>query len=83
MALTPRRMLAGVVFIIVFIAGAGLGHSQLLVPKPVDPVVISGDDVGFRMTARKGEMPVGQLVVRVDGEWKEVEFAVGLKPVSK
>jgi hypothetical protein len=26
------------------------------------------------MIARKGEKPVGRLVVRIDGEWHEVEF---------
>lgn len=35
---------------------------------------------GFRMTARKGGTPVGQLVVRVDGQWKEVEFSFGVRP---
>jgi hypothetical protein len=46
-------------------------------------VVLSGNDLGFRMTARKGDTPVGQLVVRVDGQWKEVEFSFGVKPLTK
>jgi ketosteroid isomerase-like protein len=42
-------------------------------PQPIEPVLFSGKDLGFRMTARKEEAPVGQLVARVDGEWKEVQ----------
>ena len=26
---------------------------------------------------------IGQLVVRVDGEWKEAEFSYGVKPLTK
>jgi hypothetical protein len=44
---------------------------------------MAGEDLGFRMTARKGETPVGQLVIRVDGEWREVEFSYGMKLLSK
>ena len=42
-----------------------------------------GVGLGFRMTARKGGTPVGQLVVRVDGQWKEVEFSFGVKPLTQ
>jgi hypothetical protein len=44
-------------------------------PKPDDPpIVLSGDDVGFRIEARKGTTPVGTLVVRVDGKWVAVQL---------
>ena len=39
-------------------------------------------DIGFRMTARKGATPVGQLIVKVDGEWREAEFSYGMKPLT-
>ena len=40
---------------------------------PVDlPIVLSGNDVGFQITARDGTTPVGTLVVRVDGQWVPV-----------
>lgn len=83
MTLASRRVLAGCVLIMAFLGGAAWGHTQLVVPQPVDPVVLSGADIGFRMTGRKGDTPVGQLVVRVSGEWKEVEYAHGVKPVAR
>jgi hypothetical protein len=61
-------------------AGAVLAHGQTAIqPVPVPPTIMSGGDIGFRMTARKGATPVGQLVVKVDGEWREVEFSYGMK----
>ena len=64
-------------------AGAVVVHGQPAIqPVPVPPAVLSGGDIGFRMTARKGATPVGQLVVKVDGEWREAEFSYGLKPLT-
>ena len=63
--------------------GAALAHDQTAVQAvPVPPTILSGADIGFRMTARKGATPVGQLVIRVDGEWREVEFSYGLKQLT-
>jgi hypothetical protein len=66
------------------LAGAAVARGQVAIqPSPVfPPVVLSGADIGFRMTARKGHTPVGQLIVKVDGEWREVEFTYGLKPLT-
>jgi hypothetical protein len=42
--------------------------------SPVDPpIVLSGNDVGFRISAKKGDTPVGTLVVRVNGQWVPVQ----------
>jgi hypothetical protein len=38
------------------------------------PIVLSGSDVGFQITAREGTIPVGSVVVRVDGNWVPVEY---------
>lgn len=65
------------------LGGVAWGYSQAVAAQPVSPVVLSGADIGFRMTGRKGDTPVGRLVVRVNGDWKEVEFTYGLKPLSK
>ena len=67
----------------VFSAGVAIGAAQALNAQPVPPRVISGDDFGFRVQGRKGDTPVGTLVVRVNGEWVEVQFAVGLKRVTE
>ena len=82
MTFTFRPLLAVVIVMSVF-AGAAWGYSQSVAAQPVFPVVLSGSDIGFRMTARKGDTPVGQLVVRVNGEWKEVEFTYALKRVTQ
>jgi hypothetical protein len=81
---SPRRLMTITFLAVVVLAGSALAYSQVSVtPVPVTPVVLSGSDVGFRMTGHKRGTPVGQLVVRVDGEWKEVEFAYGVKPLTK
>jgi hypothetical protein len=35
----------------------------------VAPTVVSGSDVGFRIERTQDGIPVGRLVVRVDGRW--------------
>ena len=48
--------------------------------EPVaNPVVVSGNDVGFRIEGQQGHTPVGKIVVRIKGQW--VEAALG--PVGK
>ena len=77
-----RRVLALTLLVLAAgLAGAALAQTAIQ-PVPVPPAVLSGADIGFRMTARKGTTPVGQLVVKVDGEWREVEFAYGMKPLT-
>ena len=67
-------------FAVVLVASAALlvaaawSYAQAIAPRPVTPVVLAGPDIGFRMQAQKGGTPVGQLVVRIDGEWRAVEF---------
>ena len=81
---STRRLILLVLLALASVAVSTFAYSQVSIrPVPVPPVVLSGNDLGFRMTARKSGTPVGQLVVRVDGEWKEVEFSYGLKPVTK
>jgi hypothetical protein len=33
------------------------------------PMVISGNDIGFRIERTRDGIPVGKVVVRVDGRW--------------
>ena len=33
------------------------------------PTVVSGSDIGFRIERTQDGIPVGRLVVRVDGRW--------------
>jgi hypothetical protein len=49
----------------------GLDGSLLL----ETPTMISGSDIGFRVDRQRDGVPVGALVVRVNGQWVEPEFA--------
>lgn len=52
--------------------------------KPMDlvaPTVISGSDLGFRIESNKDNVPVGRLVVRINGRW--VDAQAGTSEISK
>jgi hypothetical protein len=33
------------------------------------PIIVSGNDVGFRIDRSKNGIPIGNVVVRIDGRW--------------
>jgi hypothetical protein len=37
------------------------------------PFVVAGPDVGFRVVRWDGQIPVGQVVVRINGAWVAAE----------
>lgn len=43
------------------------------------PIIISGSDIGFQVESQRGGVPVGRLVVRVDGRWVEAQFSTGVR----
>ena len=49
---------------------------------PPAPVVYAGDDLGFRIDSEIGGVKRGTLVIRVDGEWVEAQFAAKVRPVK-
>jgi hypothetical protein len=55
---------------------AAFAHAQT-VQRPVTPTVLSGSDIGFRVTGRAGDHAIGTLVVRINGEWVEAQPAGG------
>ena len=75
-----------IVICAVSLLAAGVwAHAQApIVPPPQSQTltVISGSDLGFRIDGRKGTTPIGTLVVRVNGQWVEPEFSVGLKRLT-
>jgi hypothetical protein len=74
------RMVRTVLFIVgLLVAGAWL-HAQT---SSTPPVVISGSDIGFRLEGREGDTPIGRLVVRINGQWVEAQFARSVKPLAK
>jgi hypothetical protein len=78
-----QRVLIVLTMVIVFLAGAAWANAQRQTLTPIDPTILSGGDIGFRMVGRKGNTVVGSLVVRVNGEWIPAESAYGIKPVIK
>ena len=72
-----RKHLTVVVLVVLGLVGAGVWASaQMYLAEPVDPpVVLSGPDLGFRIEERRGEAVYGRLVVRVDGQWIEVNVS--------
>jgi hypothetical protein len=42
----------------------------------VNGLVIAGENLGFRVDGYRGTTPVGTIVVRVGGEWVDVESAM-------
>lgn len=47
----------------------------------VAPTVVSGSDLGFRIEGNKGSVPVGRLVVRIDGRWVEAQISRVSEPL--
>lgn len=71
----PAAFLVGVLF------GAGAWASaQVVILKPAPTIVLTGANIGFRMVAFEGTTAVGQLVVRVDGQWVDTAPAMGFRP---
>ena len=82
---TPTRTLIGFVTfvaILVLVIAAVLASAQVTRPpsetglKAMDlvaPMVISGSDLGFRIESKEGNVPVGKLVVRINGVWVDAQ----------
>ena len=43
-------------------------------PPVPEPVVLSGSDFGFRVQGIYGDAPMGEIVIRVNGAWVEVQL---------
>ena len=82
MRLNLRLAMLAVFFVVVLGVAARSRAQTAVAPNPVPPVVLAGPDIGFRMTGVKRGTPVGQLVVRINGEWKVVEFATSAIPAT-
>jgi hypothetical protein len=64
-------------------AVATFARAQVLqtVPLPT-PMIVSGNDLGFRIEGTQGATPVGRLVVHQNGRWVEVTFGSGVPRVT-
>jgi hypothetical protein len=84
-----KAFLLVVVWIVSMFAAGMWAHAQAPVPSPPvpspaprlpgaqtePPTVISGNDLGFRVEDLRNRRVVGRFVVRVNGQWLEVEEA--------
>jgi hypothetical protein len=76
MQILTRRFLICIASILLLAFAGSWLHAQTAVQRLSEPKVISGPDVGFRIERYQGGKPVGTLVVRVNGEWREAQFVV-------
>jgi hypothetical protein len=67
-----------VVAVVVLVCGAFVLAQQpqpkqqkLFVASTPSPKIITGDEIGFRVDGYKDGVPVGTVVVKVDGKWVE------------
>jgi len=90
----PTR-LALLIVLAFSVTGVGAWTYAQTLPQSVTPVVLSGDDVGFRVVGHKKaprldnfgrsapvDVVVGQLVVRVNGQWVEAEIGGSVRPAT-
>jgi hypothetical protein len=66
------------------VSAVAWGHAQAPVtPAPHPPTVFAGSDFGFRVEGRTGNTPTGSLVVRINGQWVDVDFSSGPKRLTR
>jgi hypothetical protein len=85
-----RRAALAVVWALSLVGvGVWARAEQQAPPPPQPPVVLpgppvlSGENIGFRVHRTLGDTRIGRLVVRVDGRWVDVQFALGVSPAGK
>ena len=70
----------GVLWFISLVAVATVVSAQAPAWRTLpEPKVLFGDDVGFRVEGLRGEVPTGVIVIKVNGNWVEVQVG-GPKP---
>ena len=60
--------------ILLIVAATASVTAQAVVVNKVQPKVMTGADVGFRVEGLRGDTPVGTFVVKINGEWVEAEI---------
>jgi hypothetical protein len=86
----PRLIVSISVVVAVFLAGMWahaqtrrtITQSGTIIIAPPPSTIIAGADLGFRVEGHKGDTPLGRLVVRINGQWVEVEDAFVTKPLT-
>lgn len=67
------------------IGSAWWAGAQARIVRPVPPVVVSGENVGFRIEGDSNGRPIGTLVVKQDGKWIPVDLGTvrPVRPISE
>ena len=76
---------AGLISAATLIGGGIWLHAQVQLPnaRPEDGVVLSGNDLGFRVETSGPDGVTGRLMVRFNGKWVEAKSAgVGIKRLT-
>ena len=69
-----KRRLFWIALAVLTLVTAGWAYAQAVMVKPVTPTVLTGGDIGFRVEGDRGGTPVGELVVKVNGQWVPADF---------
>ena len=60
-----------------------LATGQITAIRPIEPRVMSGENIGFRVDSLRGSTPLGRLVIKVNGQWVETDIGPGwVQPLS-
>lgn len=65
----------------VWTARAQEGHKPVP-PKTAPGLIITSENLGFRLEGRRGGVATGTLLVRIDGEWVEARSSFKILPVK-
>jgi hypothetical protein len=77
MTTAARKCILALGLILAVGVGAAVGYALGLQSTTATPALFSGVDVGFRIEGRKGNTPVGRVVVRIDAQWVAVDVVPG------
>ena len=78
--ITRYWKLAAVWALSLIVVGMVSSHAQAQQPSPAErmrreslllegPLIVSGTDVGFRIERTKDGIPIGKVIVRINGKW--------------
>ena len=69
-----RKSVAAFALTAALLGAAALGYAQAR-PRfdALQPQILSGDDIGFRVERHKGSSVAGRFMVRIEGRWIPAE----------
>ncbi|MSO55543.1 MAG: hypothetical protein EXQ55_01270 [Acidobacteria bacterium] len=73
-----------VAWVVSLVGVAAIAMAQAQSPQTASPTVIFGENLGFRVEGMQAGVPVGRMVIRIDGQWVEVGLeGGGMTPVAR